>query len=87
MKIKNQYEYQFPAHAYYALMHDDLDYLPKEDQENLKQFHRINKNMNINIDVWQDRWESQKPYFCTSPAFGLACNVVDLVGIEYEKEN
>jgi hypothetical protein len=82
MKIKNQYEYQIPTYAYYALMNDDLSYLPKEDQNNINQFHRINKN----IDIWQDRWENQKAYFCANPAFGLPCDVVDLVGIEFEKE-
>ena len=41
---------------------------------------------NKNIDVWDDKEPDSEPYFCTSPEFGLACNVVDLVGIEFEKE-
>ena len=82
MKIKNQYEYQFPAYALCALFNGDLDGLEDEDIENFERFMDQNKN----IDVWDDKEPDQEPYFAPYPEFGLACNVVDLVGIEFEKE-
>ena len=82
MKIKNQYDYQFPSYALCALFNGDLDGLDDDDIANFNRFMEQNKN----IDVWDDKEPDSEPYFCTSPEFGLACNVVDLVGIEYEKE-
>ncbi len=82
MKIKNQYDYQFPSYALCALFNGDLDGLDDDDIENFNRFIEQNKN----IDVWDDKDPDSEPYFCTSPEFGLACDVVDLVGIEYEKE-
>jgi len=82
MKIKNQYEYQFPSYALCALFNGDLDGLDDDDIELFNRFMEQNKN----IDVWDDKEPDQEPYFTHYPEFGLACNVVDLVGIEYEKE-
>ena len=82
MKIKNQYDYQFPSYALCALFNGDFDGLDDDDIANFNWFMDQNKN----IDVWDDKEPDQEPYFCTSPEFGLACNVVDLVGIEFEKE-
>ncbi len=81
MKIKNQYEYQFPAYALCALLYGDLDGLDDKDIELFNRFKEQNKNIN----VWEDKDPDQEPYFCKYPEFGLACNVVDLVGIEFEK--
>ena len=82
MKIKNQYEYQFPSYALCALFNGDFSGLEDEDIENFNRFMDQNKN----IDVWDDKEPDQEPYFTHYPEFGLACDVVDLVGIEYEKE-
>jgi len=82
MKIKNTYEYQFPSYALCALFNGDFDGLEDEDIENFERFMEQNKN----IDVWDDKKPDSEPYFCASPEFGLACDVVDLVGIEFEKE-
>jgi hypothetical protein len=82
MKIKNQYDYQFPSYALCALFNGDLDGLDDNDIANFERFMEQNKN----IDVWEDKEPDQEPYFTPYPEFGLACNVVDLVGIEYEKE-
>lgn len=82
MKIKNQYEYQFPSYALCALCYGDFDGLEYDEIELFDRFMEQNKN----VDVWDDKNPDQEPYFCTSPEFGLACNVVDLVGIEFEKE-
>jgi len=82
MKIKNQYEYQFPAYALCALFNDDLDGL---DEDDITLFERF-KEQNKNIDVFDDKEPDQEPYFCKFPDFGLACDVVDLIGIEFEKE-
>ena len=79
MKIKNQYEYQFPSYALCALFNGDLDGLDDDDISNFNRFMEQNKN----IDVFD--WDNE-PYFCNYPEFGLATNVVDLVGIEFEKE-
>ena len=82
MKIKNQYDYQFPSYALPALFNGDLDGLDDDDIANFDRFMEQNKN----IDVWDDKEPDSEPYFCRYPEFGLACNVVDLVGIEFEKE-
>ena len=82
MKIKNQYEYQFPAYALCALFNDDLEGL---DEDDIALFERF-KEQNKNIDVFDDKEPDQEPYFCKFPEFGLACDVVDLIGIEFEKE-
>lgn len=82
MKIKNQYDYQFPAYALCALFNGDFDGLEDEDIANFNRFMEQNKN----IDVWDNKEPDQEPYFAPYPEFGLACDVVDLVGIEFEKE-
>ena len=82
MRIKNQYEYQFPSYALCALFNGDFDGLDDDDIANFNRF----MDQNRNINVWDDKEPDSEPYFCTSPEFGLACNVVDLVGIEFEKE-
>ena len=82
MKIKNQYDYQFPSYALCALFNGDFDGLNEDDISNFEDFQERTSH----IDVFDDKYFDQEPYFCTSPEFGLACNVVDLVGIEYEKE-
>jgi hypothetical protein len=82
MKIKNQYKYQFPAYALCALFNGDLDGLDDDDIDLFNRFMEQNKN----IDVWDDKEPDQEQYFAPYPAFGLACNVVDLIGIEFEKE-
>lgn len=82
MNIKNTYDYQFPSYALCALFNGDLDGLDDDDIELFNRFMEQNKN----IDVWDDKEPNQDPYFTHYPEFGLACNVVDLVGIEYEKE-
>jgi hypothetical protein len=82
MKIKNQYDYQFPAYALCALFNGDLDGLDDDDIANFERFMEQNKN----IDAWEDKDPDSEPYFTPYPEFGLACNVVDLVGIEFEKK-
>ena len=82
MKIKNQYNYQFPAYALCALFNGDLDGLDDDDIDLFNRFMEQNKN----IDIWDDKEPDQESYFTHYPEFGLACNVVDLVGIEFEKE-
>jgi hypothetical protein len=82
MKIKNQYDYQFPSYALNALFNGDLDGLDNDDIANFERFMEQNKN----IDIWEDKDPDSEPYFTHYPEFGLACNVVDLVGIEFEKE-
>lgn len=81
MKIKNQYDYQFPSYALCALFNGDLEGLEDDDIANFNRFMKQNKN----IDVWDDKEPDSEPYFCRYPEFGLACDVVDLVGIEFEK--
>ena len=84
MKIKNTYEYQFPSYALCALFNGDFDGLEDEDIKHIEKFMEDNNH----IDVFdQTDTEDSEPYFCTSPEFGLACNVVDLIGIEFEKED
>lgn len=81
MKIKDTYEYQFPSYALPALINGDYDGLEDEDIKLLDNFLKANSH----IDVWEDKEIDQEPYFTHYPEFGLACNVVDLVGIEFEK--
>lgn len=80
MNIKNQYEYQFPSYALPALFNGDLEGLDDDDIANFERFMEQNKN----IDVWEDKEPDSEPYFCKCPEFGLSCNVVDLIGIEFE---
>ena len=82
MKIKNTYEYQFPSYALCALFNGDFDGLEDEDIKHIEKFMEDNKH----IDVFDDKESEQEPYFTHYPEFGLACNVVDLIGIEFEKE-
>ena len=82
MKIKNTYEYQFPSYALCALFNGDFDGLDDDDLANFEDFQARTSN----IDVFDDKYFDQEPYFTHYPEFGLACNVVDLVGIEFEKE-
>ena len=82
MKIKNTYNYQFPSYALCALFNGDYDGLDDEDIELFESFMERNKQ----IDVWDDKEPDQEPYFCKYPEFGLACDVVDLIGIEFDKE-
>ena len=81
MKIKNTYEYQFPSYALPALINGDFDGLEDEDIKHIEKFMEDNKH----IDVFDDKEPEQEPYFTHYPEFGLACNVVDLIGIEFEK--
>ena len=83
MKIKEQYEYQFPAWALCALFNGDYDGLEDEDIDAFESF----KKRNSYIDVWDDKETDQEPYFTKYPEFGLACDVVDLIGIVWEKDN
>ena len=83
MKIKNTYEYQFPSYALCALFNGDFDGLEDEDIKHIEKFMEDNKH----IDVFDDKEPDQEPYFTHYPEFGLACNVVDLIGIEFEKED
>ena len=82
MKIKNTYNYQFPSYALCALFNGDYDGLEDDDIELFESFMERNKE----IDVWDDKEPDQEPYFCKYPEFGLACDVVDLIGIEFEKD-
>jgi hypothetical protein len=82
MKIKNQYEYQFPSYALRALFNGDFSGLEEEDIKHIEKFIKDNEH----IDVFDDKEPDQEPYFAPYPEFGLATNVVDLVGIEFEKE-
>ena len=82
MKIKNQYEYQFPSYALCALFYGDFSGLEDDDIKHIEKFMKDNEH----IDVFDDKEPDQEPYFTPYPEFGLACNVVDLVGIEFEKE-
>lgn len=81
MKIKNKYEYPFPSYALAALICGDYSGLENEDIKLLDNFIKANSH----IDRWEDKEIDQEPYFTPYPEFGLACNVVDLVGIEFEK--
>ena len=82
MKIKNTWNYQFPSYALCALFNGDYDGLEDDDIELFESFMERNKE----IDVWDDKEPDQEPYFCKYPEFGLACDVVDLIGIEFDKE-
>jgi hypothetical protein len=82
MKIKNQYDYQFPSYALCALFNGDFSGLEEKDIKHIEKFMKDNEH----IDVFDDKEPDQEPYFTPYPEFGLACDVVDLVGIEYEKE-
>ena len=82
MKIKNQYEYQFPSYALCALFNGDFSGLEEEGIKHNEKFMKDNEH----IDVFDDKEPDQEPYFTHYPEFGLACDVVDLVGIEFEKE-
>jgi hypothetical protein len=82
MKIKNTYNYQFPTYALCALFNGDFDGLDDEDIELFESFMERNKQ----IDIWDDKEPDQEPYFTHYPEFGLACDVVDLIGIEFEKD-
>jgi len=82
MKIKNQYEYQFPSYALCALFNGDFSGLEEEDIKHIEKFMKDNEH----IDVFDDKEPDQEPYFAPYPEFGLACDVVDLVGIVFEKE-
>ena len=82
MKIKNQYDYQFPSYALCALFNGDFSGLEEEDIKHIEKFMKDNEH----IDVFDDKEPDQEPYFAPYPEFGLACDVVDLVGIVFEKE-
>ena len=82
MKIKEQYEYKFPTWALCALFNGDYDGLDDDDIESFESFMKRNSY----IDIWDDKEPDQEPYFTKYPEFGLACEVVDLIGIVWEKE-
>lgn len=82
MKIKNTYNYQFPSYALCALFNGEYDGLNDEEIELFEAFMERNKE----IDIWDDKEPDQEPYFCNYPDFGTACGVVDLIGIEFEKD-
>ena len=82
MNIKNTYEYQFPSYALCALFNGDFDGLEDEYIKHIEKFMKDNEH----IDVFDDKEPDQEPYFTHYPEFGLACDVVDLVGIEFEIE-
>ena len=79
MKIKDTYEYQFPSYALPALINGDYDGLEDEDIKLLDNFIKSNSH----IDVWEDKEIDQEPYFTHYPEFGLPCNVVDVVGVQF----
>ena len=82
MKIKETYTVQFPSYALCALFNGDLDGLEQEDVNNFEDFLKRYED----VDVWDDKEPDQEAYFSRSPEFGLACNVVDLTGVVFDKE-
>lgn len=79
MKIHDAYEYKIPDYALSALVNGDNDGLSEEDESALNAFLAKEHY----IDIWDIPAESES-YFCTSPEFGLACNVIDVNGIVFK---
>ena len=81
MKIKDTYTYQIPSYALSALFNSDYSGLDDDDITNIKNFQKRTSH----IDVFDDKYPDQEPYFSNSPEFGLATNVVDIAGLEFKK--
>jgi len=82
MKIKETYDVQFPSYALCALFNGDMDGLEQEDINNFQDFLKRYED----VDVWDDKEPDQETYFSRFPEFGMACDVVDLVGVVFDKE-
>lgn len=86
MKIKEQYAYQIPTWAVCTLMYGDESGLDEDDDLHdlnvfLKREHYV-----TSWDVVRETetGEPCEPYFCNSPDFGLAGDVIDVIGYVYE---
>ena len=85
MKITEQYEYQIPTWAFYTLINGDESGLEDDDLHDLNVFLK-SEHYVTSWDVARDEetGEPSEPYFCTSPDFGLAGEVIDVIGYVYE---
>ena len=79
LNVRHTYEYQIPDYALPALVNGDTSGLSEEDESALNTFLAKEHY----IDVWDIPAESE-PYFCSTPEFGLACNVIDVNGIVFK---
>jgi len=82
MKIKEKHTYTFPSYAISALINGDYSGLEEDDEKNLKGFLKRESY----IDEW-DVDSDQDPSFTSHPAFGLACDCVEVTGIVWDKED
>lgn len=85
MKIKEQYEYQIPTYALCTLINGDESGLEDDDLHDLNVF-LTREHYVTSWDVARDEetGEPCEPYFCKSPDFGLAGDVVDVIGYVFE---
>ena len=85
MKLTAQYEYQRPSWAICTLINGDESGIEDEDLHDLNVFLKREHYVS-SWDVARDEetGEPCEPYFCTSPDFGLAGDVIDVIGYVYE---
>lgn len=85
MKIKAKFVYQIPSWAVCTLINGDESGLEGDDLHDLNVFLKRERDV-TDWDVVRDEetGETCEPYFCKHPDFGLACDVVDVVGYVYE---
>jgi hypothetical protein len=75
--MNNEYTYQIPSYALSYIYNGDDSGLEQDDIDNIDAFLAREHY----IDTWDILDESE--YFCTTPEFGLPCNVVDVVGVQF----
>lgn len=64
---EDYYDFQIPTWAVTAIEYGEADELSDEEWEMVRDFSR-----EFDVVEWGD-----EPYFCSHPAFGLACDVLD----------
>lgn len=79
MKKIASFEERIPIYALPALINDDASGLKYEDIENIFRFMQpyFNKAKQSGATIYIDVPEDAQEYFTHSPAFGLACTVID----------
>lgn len=71
------YSYQIPSHALSYFRDGDDSGLDQDDIDSIDAFLAGEHY----IDIWDILDDSE--YFSTTPEFGLPCNVVDVVGVQF----
>lgn len=74
--MKKNGTYAIPTYAVCAIEYGDYSGVDVMDEKNIKEFLEIEFPKGYVVD-WHCNEPKGEPYFCTYPAFGLACDVID----------